>query len=247
VKTNEEFFDSVSSFYDKMINFDAAIARRKEALSNFVKEGMTAAADLGCGTGLDSIALSLIGLNVTAFDISAKMIEQAELNAKIYNTEISFYQAGLDEIPSAFSNHFDLIVSLGNTLANLDNDHLKEAAGKSFEMLRAGSSLLVQILNFDLLRSANERIINITSKEDHFYIRFYDFLGKEVNFNILKFNSSNPSQRELITTTLYAYTPDELKELLSTAGYSGISFYENFAGKEFRRESSKDLIILAVK
>ncbi len=247
MKTNEEFFDSISSFYDKMINFDAAIQRRKEALQNFIDPYMKSAADMGSGTGLDSIALSLLGLEVTGFDISSKMIEQAEINAGIYNTEIRFVQAELDKIPSDYSGKFNLIVSLGNTLANLSKDKINKAVANSFEMLRSKGKLVMQILNFEYVKGKNERIINITEKDSYYYIRFYDFFDKEINFNILKFHKEAVSQRELITTRLFIYTSSELNDLLTEKGYKNINLYENLSGKNFEPEASKDLVITAEK
>jgi ubiquinone/menaquinone biosynthesis C-methylase UbiE len=247
MKTNEEFFDSISSFYDKMINFDSAIERRKAALSNFVDADMRTAADFGCGTGLDSIGLSLLGLEVTGFDISANMIEQAEINSKIYNTKIKFVQAELDQITSGYRDEFDLIVSLGNTLANLSADKLDAALANAFRLLRPGGKMLLQILHFERIKSTNERIINITGKDNFFYIRFYDFLEKEINFNIIKFDSTNPSKREMVTTKLFIYNPPELQEMLQRAGFRNTILYSDLSGKEFSSETSKDLIMTALK
>ena len=246
MKTNEEFFDSISSFYDKMINFDAAIERRKAILSNFVDPDMRTAADFGCGTGLDSIGLSLLGLEVTGFDISANMIEQAEINSKIYNTRIKFVQAELDQI-SGYPGEFDLVVSLGNTLANLPSEKLQTALKNSFRMLKPGGRILLQILHFERIKSANERIINITGKDNYFYVRFYDFFEKEINFNIIKFDSTNTTKREMVTTKLFIYNPSELQDILEREGFRNITLYADLSRKEFNSETSKDLIITAEK
>ncbi|NJO89313.1 MAG: hypothetical protein HC831_10405, partial [Chloroflexia bacterium] len=66
--SNEKFFDAVSESYDSMISFSDSVEKKINMLKEFINAGMQSAADLGCGTGVDSIALSELGLKVTAFD-----------------------------------------------------------------------------------------------------------------------------------------------------------------------------------
>jgi glycine/sarcosine N-methyltransferase len=247
MKTNEEFFDSVSSFYDKMINFDTAVARRKEALQNFIEEGMFSAADVGSGTGLDSISLSLLGLNVTGFDISRSMIERAELNSRLYNTSINFVKSPADQLPEEYSGKFDIAFSLGNTIANVNRNKITDAFKSIYKILKPNGRLVIQILNFDNIMLHKDRIVNITEKEYWYYIRFYDFLDEEINFNILKFRKDNPSERQLDTTILYRYSLEELKKLMIDAGFKNITFYANLVRKEFDPVDSKDMVITAEK
>ncbi len=44
--------------YDEMISFEKAVENKKKLLKNFIKPEMKYAADLGCGSGVDSIALA---------------------------------------------------------------------------------------------------------------------------------------------------------------------------------------------
>src|SRR5210317_1544467 len=94
---NKDFYNSLSSIYDDMIDFDAALKRRTDLLSN-ITDSYKTEADLGCGTGIDSIALFSLGLTVDAFDLSDQMISHAKLNAQKYNAEISFYNFPLEDI-----------------------------------------------------------------------------------------------------------------------------------------------------
>src|SRR5664280_852198 len=67
--------------------------------------------DVGCGTGLYSIRLSEGGADVTAVDISSKMIEIARRKAQVRSQYIWYEQADMAKLP--YENRtFDMIVSI---------------------------------------------------------------------------------------------------------------------------------------
>ncbi len=55
---NEVFYDELASDYDDMISFKKTVEKKKNLLKNFVTDEMKSAADIGCGSGVDSISLS---------------------------------------------------------------------------------------------------------------------------------------------------------------------------------------------
>ena len=133
---SNSFYNSASVYYDKMIDFDSALHKRKILLSNFVNDKIKTVADVGCGTGVDSISLSLLGLNVTAFEPSPKMINIAKVNSEKHNCKIDFFNFSANEIPKTFYNKYELVVSLGNTLANIPSDKIDKSVSKLFKLLK---------------------------------------------------------------------------------------------------------------
>ncbi len=247
LRMNEEFFDIVSSYYDDMIGFEAALDRRTEALRNIISPDYKNAADFGCGTGLDSISLNRLGLKVSAFDISPGMIAEAELNARKYAPEIRFHNISVTAVPESFYNSFDVAVSLGNTISNIPFTEISAAVNKLYAVLKSGGRLVIQVLNYSALREKNERILNITHKDDTYFIRFYDFLENHINFNILKFNSGNSSKRSLVTTPLYPYTQERLITLLLTNNFRNVASCGSLAMEAFDKKTSRDLVLSAYK
>jgi len=243
----EAFFDSISSFYDDMIGFDAAVSRRTESLRKFIEPAMEYAADAGCGTGIDSISLFQLGLKVRAFDISAGMIEEAEKNIKQAGAKVKFYNTSISGIPRSFDNSFDLAVSLGNTLANIPAGEISFSIQRLYEILTPGGRLLLQILNYEKLKKSNERIINITNKDNNYFIRFYDFFENYINFNILKFDSTDTGKRSLNTTPLYPYSADELNGILQKNNFRKIELFGSLKMDAFDQAKSPDVIISAYK
>jgi SAM-dependent methyltransferase len=245
--SNESFFNSISEFYDRMTGFDNALTAKKEAYKKFIPNEGSTTADLGCGTGLDSIALTLNGLTVTAFDISKGMIDKAAEKAKALNLHIDFYNYSITDIPAKFHNSFTFAVSMGNTLANLNLEELKTAIDNIYSMLKPKGTLLLQILNYEKILAEKERIVKITERDEKYYVRFYDFHEDTLDFNILSFDKKELKNKRLITTKIYPYTSNEIIDLLSAQGFSDINIFGNLKKDLFDRKKSMDLIVTAVK
>ncbi|MDD5360567.1 MAG: class I SAM-dependent methyltransferase [Ignavibacteria bacterium] len=244
---NKDFYNSISAEYDSMVNSDSIIKARKNILKKFLDENCKYAADIGCGTGNDSIALSLNGINVTGFEPSEDMLKSAERKAVTYEQKIKFVNTSAGKIGKEYYGKFDLAISLGNTIANIKPSELKTAFKKAYMILKDEGKFLVQVLNYDNIRKENKRIVNVTGSGDKLFLRFYDFYTDRLNFNILTINKNNHQEYNLITTRLYEYKKNELAGLLKTSGFKKISFYADFNLNPFNPKTSKDLILIARK
>ena len=247
MKPNNSFYNSASLYYDKMIDFNSALQRRKELVLGFISSQIKTAADVGCGTGVDSIALSLLELDVSAFDPSSKMISKAKVNSEIQKKTIEFYNYAADEIPKSFYNKFDLVISLGNTFANIPYSKIEKSIKRIFKLVKNDGSVLIQILNYAKILKEKERVVNITKKDGEYFIRFYDFGNNDLTFNILRFNADHSSKKELISTKIFPYKSKELKKIFKVAGFKDIKIYGSLDKKPFDTISSNDLILFATK
>lgn len=243
---NDKFYDDVSAEYDEMINFPKLIYSRKALLSKFIMPDNKSAIDIGCGTGVDSIALAMNGLKVKGYDPSAKMIKKAKENAKKFNKNIKFINS-VFEINKSDKGKKDIVISLGNAFANIRQKDLRVIIKNVFSSLKSQGIFLFQILNYDIIRKEKKRIVNITESKSNIFIRFYDILKEEIQFNILTIKKNNLMEHNLITTVLYEHSKEFLVKELSKYGFSSISEYGDFKGTNFNRQKSKDLIILAKK
>jgi len=240
------FYDEVSDIYEQMIDFKKNLVLREEAYKKiFSVNGK--AADIGCGIGLDSIALALNGHSVTAFDISPKMVEQAILNAAKYNVNISSHVHSFKTIPKKFGGNFNYVISVGNTIAHVNATQLREAINVMHRMLLPGGKIFLHILNYQLIKKEKRRINNIANRDGKIIIRFYDFRKDNLDFNILSFQHNSPKEFKLVTTKHYPHTKNEIGAYLKAAGFTKIKFTKDFAGGEFNAGNSKDLFVEAVK
>jgi len=65
---------------------------------------------IGCGLGDDAIALSKLGMNVFAFDISETCIKWCQ--NRFPNSDVHWFVYNLLELPSSWKNNFDLVVEV---------------------------------------------------------------------------------------------------------------------------------------
>jgi ubiquinone/menaquinone biosynthesis C-methylase UbiE len=245
-RQSARFYDSLASYYDDMISFNQALSKRTTHLSSFVNPAVMAA-DFGCGTGLDSVAMAMLGAKVSAFDYSEDMLKQAKKNSRKYNQKIDFYNSSIDKIPKNFHNKFDLIISLGNTLANLDTSQLRKTFRKAADMLKAKGVFVLQILNYERIINSAERIVKITDENNIFIVRFYDFLSTGARFNILRFSGNKPHEYSLITTKIFMHSLRQLKQCLENSGFYKIKTFGNLDMEKFQNKTSHDLVIIAEK
>lgn len=245
--TNSEFFNDVSSYYDQMINFELALERKTNNLKAFLSPDFKIAADIGCGSGIDSIALATLGLEVTGFDASQMMVERGEENAKRLSKKINFCNYTAQNIPDEFNSKFDFVCSLGNTVANIAPNDLSETIKRFDEILSKNGKLLFHILNYEKIIKTNERIVNINKGEDDYLIRFYDFEKEYINFNILKFDIDNPKERSLISTKVYPHSLDLLLDLLKQNNFSNVEVFQDLKKTHFNSETSNDIYLFAEK
>jgi ubiquinone/menaquinone biosynthesis C-methylase UbiE len=245
--TNKDFFNQLAPEYDEMISFEKAVENKKKMFQKFITHEMRSAADLGCGTGIDSIALSSLGLKINAFDLSSEMIKAAKENTRGEELKINFNNYSIDSIPKSFKDKFDFAISLGNTFANIKKEKFKKSIFRCFDLLKRNGVLLIQILNYKKVVEEKQRIVNITEGNNKYFIRFYDFFNKEITFNILTFSKENPTEHNLISTKLIPYTQSDFRNGLNEAGFSSIEFFSDFNLTTFNKVQSKDLVIRAIK
>ncbi len=245
--SNQDFFDELSVQYDSMIPFEKAVELKKKLFKNILRDNHKTIADIGCGTGSDSIALAEMRYRVKSFDPSAQMLEKAKLNARSRGLNLDSYQFGASQIPDNFNGIFDIVISIGNTFANIEKESFQPSVKKCYDLLKEQGSLFIQVLNYKMILKEKKRIVNITESEEHFFIRFYDFINDEIKFNILKFFKANPKENNLITTSVYPYSAKDFNNSLLEAGFKSIKLYSESNKNEFKEDTSKDLFIEAAK
>ena len=244
---NNVFYDELASDYDNMISFEKAVEIKKKLFKNFVADEIKSAADIGCGSGVDSISLSSLGLKVTSFDPSSEMLKAAKANADRTKAKIDFHNYSADSIPTEFNNNFDLVVSLGNTFANIPPEEFSSSLKRCYQILKPNGHLLIQVLNYEKILAEKQRIVNITQVADKYFIRFYDFLNEQIIFNVLTFSKTNPSESKLISTNIYPHSSKNFNSGLKKAGFSSVHFYSDFQLSPYNKAQAKDLILLAIR
>ena len=244
---NKEFFDQIAENYDLMIPFEEAVDRKKKILEKLIAPGKKFAADLGCGTGTDSVALAKLGMKISAFDPSLEMVNRAKKNTNIAGEIVGIYNHSISEIPLIFNSKFDLVISLGNTFANIHKKDLAVSLNRCYDLLRKGGTLFIQVLNYHKILYEKERIVNITGTGTNLFVRFYDFKEDHIVFNLLKVNKSKHSDYTLMSTKVFPHLIYDFENSLNVLKFGTIEFYGDMQLNPYDKEKSKDLVIKAIK
>lgn len=126
--------DSTSRFYNALAGdyhliFDdwtAAIERHAKMIDTLIRgktkvsPGSPKLLDCSCGIGTQTIGLARLGYNVTASDLSRKVVRRAKREAKRFGVpNVKFKVADFRELERKMKEKFDVVISFDNSLPHL--------------------------------------------------------------------------------------------------------------------------------
>ena len=195
--------------------------------------------DVGAATGNLTDHLLSEGYEVTAIDLSERLI------AKAAEKGVTVQQLNMLDIDRLST--FDNIVCIGNTLPHLDSKaSVQLFLQKTYRQLTQGGKLVLQLVNFqkyfaqqqDDYLSNLPLIINDKVKFERFY-----YLNKEGKI-IFKTILDDTIENEELLQPIF---DDELTQWLTQIGFQVINLYGNFKKDPFDSNASMALIIVAEK
>jgi SAM-dependent methyltransferase len=198
--------------------------------------------DMACGAGRHSIAFAKKGYNVTAVDLSERLIYEAEKNAIHENVNIDFVQADIRDLK--LDKQFDLIVNLFTSFGYFETDEENFIIiQKAYDLLKPGGYFVLDYLNKNYLEKnlvpSSKFIENGTSITQKRAIK-YNRVEKEI---IIEKNKSVNKFYESVRM----YDFDELKDILEGTGFRISNTFGDFNGNIFEQNSSPRLVIFAEK
>ncbi|MBM4160496.1 MAG: class I SAM-dependent methyltransferase [Ignavibacteria bacterium] len=244
------FYDDLASDYDSMTSYEKRFVQERPFFRVLVERyGIKSALDAGSGSGFHSMLLAQLGVRVTAVDVSAAMLQRAEIHAKELGLKVKTVKARFQELDKVLRRKFDGIFCLGNTLVHiLSTKELAKTLRNFAALLNTGGVLFLQILNYDRILTQRDRIQSSKESGDKTFVRFYDYDEKGILFNILTLQRTTGSvKQKLNTVRLRPLLRSELLSRLQDAGFFEIQFFGSISMKPFERKQSRDLVILARK
>jgi glycine/sarcosine N-methyltransferase len=246
----EQFYDSLADEYDEMTGLEGRFAKEKPIFQSLAKKyNMATALDAGCGTGFHSILLAQLGLHVTATDISAQMLRQAKRNAEHMSVQVDTIQTSFQGINKSVHNKFDAVFCLGNTLPHVLTEEELFQSFKSFrKILNSDGRVFLQLLNYERILNFRERILNVKEVNDKIFVRFYDYEGESIVFNILTIQKSGGQmEHSLNSVRLFPWRSSDIVRSLKDAGFHNTELFGTMALNTYDEYSSKDLVVIAQK
>ena len=113
-------------------------------------------------------------------------------------------------------------------------------------VLKKDGWIFIQILNYDRVMKNRERIQNIKEINGKLFIRFYDYTGKTVLFNILTIEKQkNKLLHSIRSVEIRPGKHTELVRSMECAGYRNIKLFGSLTMDAYLNSLSKDLVIVA--
>ena len=229
-----QFYNSIAEKYDAIFPLSPA---HRVFFDNEV-HGKTVL-DVGAATGNLTAHLSSQGYEVTAIDLSDRLIAKAVEKGIVVR---KLNMLNIDKLST-----FDNIVCIGNTLPHLDSKaSVQLFLQKAYGQLTQEGKLVLQLVNFEkyFAQQQGDYLGNLPliANDKVKFERFY-YLNKEGKIRFKTILDDTIENEELLQP-IFA---DELTQWLTQIGFQAINLYGNFKKDSFDKEKSMALIITAEK
>lgn len=241
------FYTDLSGVYDALFPVSEAQAA---LFDRILSAGpVRRVADAGCGSGAQLLRFAAAGAECIGFDPDPDLVESARTKlASFPSARVEV--GGFADTKRLVHPPVDLLLCLGNSLVHVPQEEAERFLQDASGVLAEGGRILLQILNYErLLLHGVTNLPLMTAGEGAIeFRRSYLWEGpRAVRFRTaLRISEGGQPKIFRNDIPLYPLYPDELWEMLSRAGFSGIRFSGDFSGKEFTPESEA-LVCLARK
>ena len=241
------FYNTLADEYDSMTSFKQRLIKEEPLFRSLVeKYRIKTALDAGSGTGVHSLLLAQSGVEVTAVDVSQKMLQLLSAHAHEKKIKVKTVKADFLNLPKKIHDKFDAVFCMGNSLVHAKTRReLKIILSNFHKLLSPYGILFIQILNYDRIISKREIIQSIKESGGKYFIRFYGFAKDHIDFNLLTIEQKGEILRHRIQTIkLRPIIQKEILGLLKDVGFKKIESLDGLNGNKFSINTSRDLLIV---
>ncbi len=148
------------------------------------ESGRARALDLGSGPGMHSVALTKIGYQVTAIDLSEELLD--ELRRRTEGSAVHALQGDITKLQGQVMPGFELAVCLGDTLPHLPSfDDVDRFFEEVHSVLGTRGQLLLGFRDLTQVAEGLDRFIPVAQTEDRIMTCFLEDRGDRVDVHDL--------------------------------------------------------------
>ncbi len=239
--------------YDLLVNWEKRLRREVPFFEElFRKHAVRSVLDAGCGTGRHADMFAGWGLSVVGADVEERMIEIARTNFDRPNLDFmvcDFLSLG----EGLAGRKFDAVLSLGNSLPQLESEELIAQAIACFASLLEKSGVLVlHLLNFDKWVSEEKRFEGPRPGSDPnrevVFLKIFDYAPGKVEVTILQMEKMGGqwTARES-SGHLTPVGHRSLVGMCLDAGLRSVELYSDHNRSEFDADTADSLILAATR
>lgn len=198
--------------------------------------------DMACGAGRHAIILARKNFDVTAVDLSEKLLSIAKQSALDENLKINFVQSDIRNFKTA--EKFNLVVNLFTSFGYFETDEENfSVLQKAYDLLVDGGYFILDFFNSqflmqNLVESSEEIIGGVKIHQ------FRKIKENRVTKKIVITKNGNLSQFE---ESVRMFTKDELVMAIQNIGFDIYKTFGDFLGNDFEQFSSPRLILICKK
>jgi 2-polyprenyl-3-methyl-5-hydroxy-6-metoxy-1,4-benzoquinol methylase len=198
--------------------------------------------DMACGSGRHAITFAKMGFDVTAVDLSVRLISEAKKNVLQTGVKLDFVLSDILEYET--SKRFDLVVNLFTSIGYFENDEENfSVIKKAYDLLNQGGYFVLDYFNKDFLLKS---LISTTVFSENGF-RITQNRSIEGTRIVKKITIENNGSVEEFYESVRLYSYEEILIYIKKAGFTTIKQYGDYFGNKYERETSSRLIIFASK
>lgn len=208
--------------------------------------------DIACGAGDQSVEFAKLGIKVTAFDISERLIKAAKEGAKDNEVSVNFFTG--DMLKMSYENQFNAAVLLSHSFGFFNHDENKQVLKDTLKALKNGGCLLLDLMNpYNIPRFMK----TWTALEGGYLLNEPHLLdapagvlrGRPATF--IDTNNSRivlMDEDALSNNDIRMYTALEIRGMLEEVGFTKIDFYgQNKLPRMQYSSDSERMVVIAHK
>ena len=239
-------YETLAARYDRMRGENPKRAAFFRSL--FAEHNVRTLLDCACGTGQDLVLFSEMGFACAGSDLSEAMLTQARKTLASAGRDLPVTQADFRGLPDCFSERFDAVVCLSNSINELLEDDETLAALRSMKrVLRPGGLLVLDQGQTDRSIATRQRFVPIVNERDFTRIFEIDIDDERQIQTVHILDAVHTAQaREFHTSCvrLRIRLEQGWRSVLTEAGMTDIRVLGGWNADDYDPETSQRLIVV---
>lgn len=223
MNAKDHYDNHLANFYSWMIgDFET---RANEQYSFFQSHGILpkenrAAVDLGCGNGIQSIALARLGFDVIAIDFNKTLLSELQLHKDKYS--ISTFELDMMNFKEKVKTPVEVITCMGDTISHLSSmEDIDEIVSRMHSILASSGKIVLSFRDYSTAICGESRFIPVKSDENRILTCFLEYFDDNVNVTDLLHEKENDKWVQIVSSYQKVRISDEkIKRILSEHGFS---------------------------
>lgn len=177
------------------------------------------AIDLGCGNGIQSIALAKLGFNVIAIDFNQQLL--SELHKHIDNLPITIHETDILNFEDRIENQVELICCMGDTISHFSSvEEIRMIIKTIYSKLTDSGKVVLSFRDYSVALNGENRFIPVKSDDHQILTCFLEYSDDKVNVTDLLYVKENGKWIQKVSSYQKVRTSEsKLKEILFTQGF----------------------------